>query len=201
MDTLTLRWPCWPTPRAFTRNPLVRTVDRVEAVVVLMAVAVALMAIPVVAAIGTAVHDARSHVYAEQAQTRRQVDATVTGVPPTEDELVSVAVGDHPMPRRTVMVAAQWVVDGKEHHGLASAVPTVKPGDRVSVWVDKEGHRVSEPAPVSRAGMDATLAALGIWSSVAAAAAAVAALTRAALNRFRAAEWQRDIDNLLCPRG
>ena len=81
MDTFMLRLPWWPVLRLFSRNPLVRTVDRVEGVLVLGAVVVSLLAAPfAAAAVGTRVHDARSHVYTEQPQARHAVAATVTGV-------------------------------------------------------------------------------------------------------------------------
>ena len=61
------------------RNPLIRISDRVEALVLVLAVVVSLLAIPIAAAVGTAVHDSRSSLYAEQAQARRMVTATVVG--------------------------------------------------------------------------------------------------------------------------
>jgi hypothetical protein len=72
MDTFTLRLPRWLILRMFSRNPLLCAVDRVEAVFVLGAVVVSLLAAPFAAAIvGTAVHDARSHLYAP---SRRRLD-------------------------------------------------------------------------------------------------------------------------------
>ena len=77
MNTFTVRLPRWPIVRLFSRNPLVRASDRIEAVVLVLAVVVSLLAAPIAAAIGTAVHDARRHVYIGQAQTRHTVAATV----------------------------------------------------------------------------------------------------------------------------
>ena len=78
MDTFSLAPSRWRTVRAFGRNPVVRFSDRVEAMATAMAIAVALIAAPVVGAVGTAVHDARSRVYAEATQTRHPVTAVVT---------------------------------------------------------------------------------------------------------------------------
>lgn len=64
MITFRLRLPCRTILRVFSRNPLVRGTDRLEAVVMLLAVTVSLLTIPFAAAAGTAVHDSRSHVYA-----------------------------------------------------------------------------------------------------------------------------------------
>jgi hypothetical protein len=61
--------------RAFGRNPLVRTSDRIEALLLILAVAVALVAAPIAGAIGTAVYEARSHAYVERATSRHTVTA------------------------------------------------------------------------------------------------------------------------------
>lgn len=59
------------------RNPLVRTSDRVESVILVLAVVVSIPAAPAAAAIGTAVHESMSDCYTEHAQTRHTVTATV----------------------------------------------------------------------------------------------------------------------------
>ena len=78
MDTFFVaRLPKWSIV-LFGRNPLVRTSDWVEALVVVSTVLVSLLAVPIACAVGTAVHDSHQHLYAEQAQTRHNVTATVT---------------------------------------------------------------------------------------------------------------------------
>ncbi len=78
MDTLFVaRLPKWSIA-LFGRNPLVRTSDWVEAVVVVLTVFVSLLAVPIACAVGTAVHDSHQQFYAEQVQTRHRVTATVT---------------------------------------------------------------------------------------------------------------------------
>ena len=53
MDTFTLRLPRWPILlRLLGRDPLVRTTDRIEALVVVLAVVVSLLAAPITAAVG-----------------------------------------------------------------------------------------------------------------------------------------------------
>ena len=88
MDTFTVRLPRWPILlRLLGRDPLVRTTDRIEALVLVLAVAVSLLAAPIAAAVGTAVYDSRRQVYAEQADTRDTVAATVTDVPASQQIL------------------------------------------------------------------------------------------------------------------
>ena len=62
----------------FGRNPLVRTSDWVEALVLVLTVFVSLLAVPIACAVGTAVHDSHQQLYAEQAQSHHNVTATVT---------------------------------------------------------------------------------------------------------------------------
>ncbi|MGH3677775.1 MAG: hypothetical protein ACRDU5_18985 [Mycobacterium sp.] len=76
LETFTVRLPRWPIFGLLSRNPLVRRSDRIEALVLALAVVVLLLAVPVAAAVGTVVHDSRRDVYAEQAQTRHVVTAT-----------------------------------------------------------------------------------------------------------------------------
>ena len=78
MDTFFVaRLPKWAIV-LFGRNPLVRTSDWVEALVIVLTVFVSLLAVPIACAVGTAVDDSHQRLYAEQAQTRHTVTATVT---------------------------------------------------------------------------------------------------------------------------
>ena len=108
MDTLTLRLPRWPVLlRLLGRDPLVRTTDRIQALVLVLAVVVSLLAVPIAAAVGTAVHDSRGHLYAEQAHTRHIVAATVTDVPASQQVLRT----------GTITVPVRWSAAGAEHTG------------------------------------------------------------------------------------
>lgn len=114
MITFRLRLPCRTILRVFSRNPLVRGTDRLEAVVMLLAVTVSLLTIPFAAAAGTAVHDSRSHVYAHQAQTRHPATATVID---HEGVIDSNTTATSAPPRTKITVPARWVVNGIERSG------------------------------------------------------------------------------------
>ena len=87
-DTFTVRLPRWPILlRLLGRDPLVRTTDRIEALVLVLAVVVSLLSAPVAAAVGTVVHASSRQLYAEQAHTRHSVAATVTDVPASQEIL------------------------------------------------------------------------------------------------------------------
>jgi hypothetical protein len=60
------------------RNPLVRAVDRLELLVIALAILVGLFAAAGAGALGTAVYEARSSTYAAQSQMRRSTAATAT---------------------------------------------------------------------------------------------------------------------------
>ena len=187
MDSYTVRLPRWPILlRLLGRDPLVRTTDRIEALVFVLAVVVTLLAAPITAAVGTAVYDSRRHVYAEQADTRHTVTATVTDAPATQ----IVRTG-------TTTVSVRWTAAGTEHTGTVKAQSTAKTGDPVEIWVDNNGAQVPAPTPTTRAAVEAAMGALVIWIIVAAFAAILFTVTRAACDRIRFTGWQHDLDSMV----
>jgi len=188
MDTFTMGLPRWPVLlRLAGRDPLVRTIDRIEALVLVLAVVVALLAAPIAAAAGTAVYDSNRHIYAEQAHTRHTVAATVT-----DDDAAQPVLRTS-----TSIVPARWTAAGAEHTGTVEAPSTAKTGDTVAIWVDNNGEQVSEPTPTSRAAADAAMGALVIWICAAAMAATLFTVTRAVCDRIRFTRWQHDLDLLV----
>jgi hypothetical protein len=179
MDTFTVGLPRWLVV-LFSRNPLIRMSDRVDVLAVVLTVAVSLLSMPIAAAVGTAVYESRSSLYAEQAQTQTRVTATVIDSPARSD---------------TNTVRARWFAAGAEHTGAVKAQPTVKPGDVIEIWVDKDGSHAG-PTVIS-ASNEAVAVALAVWVTLAAAAGASFAATRAALNRARRTRWQHDFDQLV----
>jgi hypothetical protein len=175
------------TIRALGGNPLLRTSDRIEALVVLAAVVVALIAAPIAGAAGTAAHDARSRAYTEQAQHRHLVTATVTnpGGTTVRPYLISS------------VAQVRWRTDGIDHVGAVPRDEPTKAGDRVDVWVDDRGDVTSSPGTALRAVVDSFGIALALWLGAVAAAAAVVAFARYWLNRARRAEWDREIGILV----
>jgi hypothetical protein len=188
MDTFTVRLPRWPVLlRLLGRDPLVRTIDRIEALVMVLALAVSLLAAPIAAAIGTAVYDTSRRTYAEQAETRHTVAAIVTDV------------GVSPQIARTgtTTVPARWTAAGAEHTGAVKVQSTVETGDTVEIWVDNNGAQVPAPSSTSRAAAEAAMGALVLWICMVAIATTLFTLTRAACDRIRFRRWQHDLDNLV----
>jgi hypothetical protein len=183
LETFTVRLPRWPIFGLFRRNPLLRASDRIEAV----AVMASLLAVPVAAAVGTAVHDSRRDVYTQQHNTRHLVTATIT------DDTAAPNISR----TNTATMAVRWSAAGTEHTGAVTAQSATEPGDQVAIWVDDSGALTDEPTPTTRAGVDAVTAALFTWAGVIAAAAILLAGTRAVGDRIRASRWQHAIDTMI----
>jgi hypothetical protein len=170
------------------RNPLVRTSDRIELLIIALGVLIALAATACAGALGTAVHDVRSRVYLAEAQTRHTVIATAI-----EDNTTILGVGGNAVTR----VNARWQVDGTQHTGGFTIDGPVKTGDPLTIWVDRDGNRVDAPTPTSQAGVDAVAAACAAWLTVIFAVTGVVWWGRSRLDRRRISGWERDLRSLV----
>jgi hypothetical protein len=183
METFTIgfghRW--WV--QVVRRNPLVRGSDRIEAVVLAIAVILSIVAIPLAGAVGTFVHEARTRLYADEATTRHQVIATATANGEIVSKLRSI----------TFSAEAMWMDAGRSHSGVVSWPDQAKVSDRQYIWVDGEGEPAGPPSSPSRADSEAVVAALAVWLGVAVASVALVYVVRHWLNRWRFAEWGREI--------
>jgi len=178
----------WWLLRACRRHPLVRGTDRLELLIIALGILVVLISAACAGALGTAVHDARSRVYGAQAQTRHTVTATAT-----KDSTLVLRVDDSTATR----VNARWQVNGAEHTGTLNWDHAVKTGDPLTIWVDRNGHRVDAPAPTSQAGADAVGVAYAAWQTVVLAVAGLVCWSRSRLDRRRDSAWERDIRCLI----
>ena len=185
LETFTVPLPRRLFVRLLGRNPLVRATDRVEALILVLAVAISLIAVPISAAVGTVVHDSRSRSYAEQVQTRRPVTATVTGDSHPRRNLESP----------TVTAPARWFAAGAERTGDVTAPLTAKIGDEIEIWIDDEGLPVARP--VNTARDEAVAFAVATWWTVSLLAVALFARARITLDRLRYDQWQQSFDRLV----
>ena len=86
-----------------------------------LAVLLTVVAVPIAGAIGTFVYDARTRVYAEEAQTRHQVTATAI-----EDGTVVA------QPKSISFKArATWTAAGRDHSEIFTWSDRVKAGDQL----------------------------------------------------------------------
>ena len=126
--------------RLLGRNPLVRSSDRIEVMVLSLAVLLTVVAVPVAGAIGTSVYDAHTQAYAEEAQTRHQVTATAI-----EDGTVVM------QPKSLSFTArATWSAARRDHTEIVMWSDQVKAGDQQAIWVNADGAKVGPPSSSSR---------------------------------------------------
>jgi hypothetical protein len=185
MQTFTFTLGSWMR-RLLTRNALVRTGDRVEAIAMLLALLFAVLAVPVAGALGTAVYDNRIHVFADERTARHEVEATAT-----DDSSVTA------LPYQFSYVSeVRWEYAGQIHTGVTSTRYRMKAGDQTSVWVDAAGDLTRPPRGDNDAAAEAVTAAFGLWMAVAGAAGAAYALSHALLNRVRHDAWDRELADL-----
>ncbi|KZS58722.1 hypothetical protein [Mycobacterium ostraviense] len=180
METFTIDPRCWRLARLVGRNPLLRRTDRLEALLLLVALIASLFLIPAAAVVGAEVFDARDRQYAAQAQARHPVTATVTGAThnPNSDGIV---------------VHVQWPAAAGERTGSFRHSASLNVGQRVEIWVDRDGNLARPPTPRWHAGVDAVVTSVLIVLTCGVAIASLVALVRSRLDRARDAAWERDI--------
>ncbi|MTD53321.1 Rv1733c family protein [Amycolatopsis pithecellobii] len=164
-----------------SRNPLVRTADRVENAVLALVVLLALAALPFTFAVGSEVYAAQQ----ESAADRHPATAVLlTDAPPP----LLTAQGV-PM-EVTAPVKASWrLPDGSVRTGAVSAGRGSVRGTTVPIWLNRTGDPVSPPgaAAVTAIGV-ATLS----WLTFVAFLAGVFWFLRAAMDRRRYARWAQE---------
>jgi len=168
--------------RALGFHPLVRMVDRLEALAVLGVVVVALFAIPAAVSAGTVVRDAGVRTAEQQAQTRHSVQAVVVAGVGAPTELDTPAY-----------VRAQWREGTQMRTESVVSPATIRPGDHMKVWLDESGKVVAAPLRADDAAVTATAAAVSFWISIVMCGALVAYLIRRGLDRSRHRAWDREL--------
>jgi len=183
MQSFVIRPMTWPVLRVFSRNPLIRASDRVEAAVGTLAVVLVVIATACAGVLGTIIHDNRAQKYLQQAQTRHAVVAMAVtdGEPAVSPETTAFTV------------PAQWRFNGIDHRDLLGWTDPVKVAEPLHIWVDDLGNRVEKPSAVERAAVDALSAAVVGWLIVIAATAQIVVVVRAHASRMRDAQWEREI--------
>ena len=183
MESFVLHPMTWPALRALSRNPLVRTSDRIEAAVITFAFLIIIAAAAGAGAVGTMVHDSSAHLYAEEARTRHLVVATAV--------VDSAPAPASPKPAFTVY--AWWQLNGTYHAGGFTWDKAVKADNSVPIWVDNNGNQIGPPSPASRAVADAVTVAIMAWLTVILAVAVAVGGMRVCVARMRDTQWERDI--------
>ena len=174
MDTYSLDPRGWRVLFLFRRSPLVRRSDRIEVLVVALAVAVSLLAVPFIATIATDVYQDHRGVYAEQVGTSRHALT--------------------PRPQSTNVASASLY---QVRLGGSLGPNVIRQRIVARSWVDDAGDWVTAPTASSQAAYDAVgTAALGEGLAVTIAAALVVG-TRWQLGRIRDSQWDRELRSVL----
>jgi hypothetical protein len=183
MDSFVIRPTTWPVLRIFSRNPLVRNSDRIEAAVVPLAALFVIVAIACAGVLGTLAHDVEARRYLEEAKTRHTVVVTAVG---------DSTPGTIPQ-RASSNVAVRWRANGVDHAELIAWDQPVKAGEPLMIWVGTDGNRVDAPTPPALAGANAALTAAVSWWIMFLIAAMTVGAARARAARMRNTQWDRDI--------
>jgi hypothetical protein len=169
------------------RNPLRRSVDRLESMLVLGLLAVFLMATPLIAfGVGRWTWDsAAATARTEQAAWHRHSAVVLRGVPaPKNDPYGAIYLAQIPV---------RWIAqDGQTHTGQVAAEAGVRTGAKITVWTLPSGQLTGPPLGhaqiVHQAAFAGLLAVLGSSMSL----AVTALVIRRMLRRRRMAAWDAE---------
>ena len=185
MQTFTFTAGSW-TRRLMMRNPLMRTSDRVQAVTLVLLLALALAAVPIAGAVGTAIYDARVHAIATERLSIRQVTAT--------------AIADSVITRlpyqSSIATELQWQDGGRDHRAIVDTDSEMKAGGHTEIWIDSTGAQSRPPLSGSDAATEAIMSAFLLISALAVATLGAWTVLGHVLDRGRFAAWDRELDRL-----
>lgn len=167
------------------KNPLRRRSDRIEALLLWGGLVVALLLIPVSAAVGTSVRNASEESAARQRAVLHEVQATTLE---STEHVVPSAPGD-----ALAAVAVRYVdMNGVTREDRTSVVMGTKAGAPLTIWIDSSGDIAPSPRlPADSAAFGAVtgflmliLSWLLVWASV--------QLAQIPLNRRRSRDWDAE---------
>jgi hypothetical protein len=176
-------------------NPLRRTTDLAEAWVALAALLLILLVAPVVGCLtGGLAQDALQESVREQRASRHLVTATVVrkvaGSPMDVDPETSTG-----RDIRTRVVADWTAPDGTAHHAaVLASLDSPAPGDRFTIWTDRQGRTVARPLDPATASTHAVLAGFGAALLAAGLVEGVRRLVVWRMVRRRYARWDQAWD-------
>lgn len=171
------------------RSPLARGCDRVEAGAAILAVVVALLALPIVASAGSETYARSVQEARQEASAVHRSTATLLADAPARPH------GDEGWTAPAARVRAHWVTpDGADRTGIVSAEYETPRGTEVTIWLDDRGEPTAEPMTSGDAAARGVGTALGLWLVTLAGLAGALWLLHQALERLRYARWSREWD-------
>ncbi|GLZ27820.1 membrane protein [Lentzea sp. NBRC 105346] len=173
------------------RNPLATAGDRLEAAVLVGAIAVALLAVPIAGATGSEIYATQKAQAAAQQNTRHWVEAVlIQDAPPTIGSTERGGVVES-----TPVLAVWRLPNGMAREGMVQAHYDAKAGATVPIWIDDQGEVSSPPLTAEGAAINAIILALLLWGGTSGAMALLYLVVRFTHQRIRmrrlSAEWDR----------
>lgn len=167
------------------RNKLATAGDRIESMVLVLGIAVALLAVPVAGAAGSEIYASkRERVAVEQASRSRADAILVEDAPPT------IGSSERGGTVETVPVLAKWRLrDGTTRQGPVQVHYDAKAGAVVSIWVDENGSASEPPLTPAGAAIDALVLALMLWGAATGSMALLYLAVRFAHKTVRRRQW------------
>ncbi|WP_167455330.1 Rv1733c family protein [Amycolatopsis kentuckyensis] len=170
------------------RGSVARTSDRVQAGLLVLAVLLALAALPVAASLGSETYARQQGESAQQVGERTRVTATLLADGPdlTANSRAGVVGNGRP-------TDATWLLpDGTRRVGKVVADQGTLKGHAFDIWVDRAGDPVDPPLSGAGVVIDAVVLGLGSWLGALALLAFGYRLVVFSLDRFRFAQWQHE---------
>ncbi|WP_425454324.1 Rv1733c family protein [Nocardia mexicana] len=163
----------------WSRNPLMRTSDRLLAAITLFALVCCVIAVPIACAVGTAHYGAAARRMSSEKATRSIVTATV------------MADARYARSAQRAEAALQWRWDSRVRSTKVARVPVdAVRGDRIGIWVDKNNGAIADaPSSSMAAAWSGVGSALTVLVVVCLGAAGVIEFARWLVSRRRAAQW------------
>jgi hypothetical protein len=171
-------------------NRLMRSSDRLESSVFIVAVALVLIMVPFAAAFGTATNTRLNDQTRTDRQTRHETPAVLLADSPAQ--LTDTAAA----PRSKGQAPARWTANGTTHTGQVQTEPEAKSGQTISVWIDQTGNLVDPPKTGTENALAAVGSALAVWTTTAAICLLTLFGIRWAGTRYRMSQWDREWRNL-----
>ncbi|HET6502399.1 MAG TPA: hypothetical protein VFG87_16710 [Amycolatopsis sp.] len=169
------------------RNPLVRSSDRAERRVLVVALLVVLLALPLAWLAGSRTYQHESLRAQTEQATRHPATAVLLadGPPDTTTAQTASAGGSD-------LVLATWTrADGTTRTGTVAADAGTSAGERVSIWLDGQDNPVAPPMRADLAIWNGAGLGIFVWLGVIGLCTLVWFLIHLRLNKARYAQWER----------
>ncbi|UFS97973.1 hypothetical protein [Nocardia huaxiensis] len=173
-------------------NPLMRGSDRCQTVIRLLVIALALLAVPLAGAGGTAAYAGSVERIKVDNAGKTAVTATLTAEPEPKGPFARYAPPRYEAPVR-------WERDGRTETATLVVDHTATAGSEVPLWIDEAGRPTSMPRLPSSAAWDGIGTAAAILMAVWVSAVAIDRSIDYLLTRRRGIRWEAELRELSRP--